>query len=119
MSQAEPTDEPTDETLRERVDRLEREVATLRAQIEEDADTASSTLPPGASDYRDARVLEALAPGDTVGPGTLQDLYRDRTDVRDRETLRERIKSLVERGPFEHASRRRWRYVPEGGDSAR
>ena len=72
------------EALRERVTELESHVAT-----------GSSTLPPAASDYRDARVLEALDQGETV-------------------PLRKRIKTIAESEAFKKTGQQRWKYVGSG-----
>jgi hypothetical protein len=105
---------------------LRREVETLRNglrdlrdrvyELEEQMGAGGSSLPPIASDYRDARVLEALSPGETVDLQQLQDLYQQRTDIREGDTLRSRVKDLVESEGFEEEGFQRWRYLgPRGG----
>ncbi|ELY86451.1 hypothetical protein [Natrialba taiwanensis] len=55
-------------------------------------------------DHRDEKVVKAIVADEleTVTLADLQELYRNHTDIRDRETLRSRIKDLTRRGPFEH-----------------
>lgn len=64
-------------------------------------------------DERDARVLAALQECDPekVHVTDLRTLYKRKTDIRRRETLSERVKTLVTHGPFEDCGRQKWRYV--------
>lgn len=100
----------------EPVSRAEFGVAELEAQV----GPSDSTLPPEASDYRDARVLEALSPGERVRVSTLHELYDERTDIRDRDVRRSRVKDLVESAAFTRTDDRVWRYrdvATDGGES--
>lgn len=109
------------ERLRQEVRELRDRVADLEAQVDQSSSTTSmerSTLPPAAKDYRDARVLEAFSPGTEVNVNQLQALYRQRTDIRESDTLRKRIKRLVTGEAFETIDRGRWRYRGPGGDDA-
>lgn len=114
MSSTNTQGERGHDPLRDRVDRLAAEVERLEERVAEleaqDGSPSSSTLPEGATDYRDARVIEALTPGETVTPRRLRDLYRDRTDIRDSDTLRDRTKALVGREPFEPTGQSTWRF---------
>lgn len=106
-----PTAGATVEDLRREVEQLRERVAELESQV----GPGGSALPPAASDYRDARVLDPLDAGDTVHLHDLRELYRSRTDIRDDSTLRERIKDLVETEAFEQIGKQRWRYHGTGG----
>lgn len=108
-----PVSDPA-EDVREEIEALRERVAELEAQV----GTGSSTLPPAASDYRDARVLEAIDVGDDVHLRDIRELYTDRTDIRDGETLRDRVKDLVESEAFDHVGTQRWRYLGSGGDQS-
>lgn len=96
--------------LREEIEALRERVAELESHVA----TGSSTLPPAASDYRDARVLEALDQGETVPLRKLRELYLDLTDVRESDTLRKRIKTIAESEAFEKTGQQRWKYVGSG-----
>ncbi|WP_136690071.1 hypothetical protein [Halorhabdus amylolytica] len=120
------TDDPATTTIDSDVEALRAEVASLHKELAEakqritaleDRLENGSTLPPGAADHRDARVLEAIEPGDVVQLRTLRSLYEDRTDIRDEETLRERIKDLTRRDAFELVGRQHWQYL--GGEADR
>jgi len=117
----ESTEQPTDqiEALREEIDQLHLELAKARQRITdlEERVESSSTLPPAASDWRDARVLDALEEGDYLSVTEFRDLIKSRTDVREQETVTERLKGLVKSDAFETAGTRRWRYIGStGGD---
>lgn len=58
-------------------------------------------------DHRDEKVVKAIvADGrERVSLKELRELYRNHTDIRAEETLRERTRDLTKRGPFEHEQR--------------
>lgn len=64
-------------------------------------------------DYRDQAVLDAIEAQDCerVSLSDLQKAYQQLTDVRARETMRERIKFLVENGPFDEIGTQTWEYT--------
>lgn len=64
-------------------------------------------------DHRDRAVMEALddADAEEVTLTDLRHTYRTTTDVRAPETLSERVRHLVERGPFERVEFQTWRYT--------
>jgi hypothetical protein len=107
----------------EEIAALRREVEYLHDRLDEleaRLGPGPSSLPPAASDHRDARVLEALTRGETVGVKGLHTLYDERTDVRDDAVRRDRVKDLVETPAFERVDTRTWRYLgpaTDGGDS--
>lgn len=108
---------------RDEVAALRREVDQLRERLDEleaKVGPSDSTLSPAASDYRDARVFEALSPGERVRVSTLYELYDERTDIRDRDVRRSRVKDLVESAAFTRTDDRVWRFrdvATDGGDS--
>lgn len=65
-------------------------------------------------DHRDQSVINAFEPGDEATVERFQSLYRARTDVKGRRTLRDRIKNLTTYGPFERTGFQQWRYT--GGE---
>lgn len=90
-----------------RIDELESELEDLRgSSIEGRSATDASPF-----DARDSAVLDALGPGQTVTVSDLQQLYRTHTDVRAKQTLKSRIKTLTGHDRFETRSAGRWRYV--------
>jgi hypothetical protein len=108
----------SNQSLEQRVAALESETERLRnrvAELEEQLGPGPSTLPSAASDYRDARVLEALDVGDEPRLSTLRALYEERTDIRDRSTLRDRVEGLAESDAFDQVGYQRWRYLGEIG----
>lgn len=88
--------------LRKRITHLENAVEELRGG--ESGGRGTSTDP------RDAAVLERLDPPEKVGRGKLEQLYRAETDVRNKNTLKGRIKNLTAREDFENASPGVWIY---------
>jgi len=98
---------------------LREEVARLRDRVDalEDQIGGSSTLPRHAKDYRDARVLAALDAGDEVHLDRIRTLYQERSDVRDADTLRDRVRDLVQTEAFTPTGRQRWRYHGPGGET--
>lgn len=106
-----PVPDPV-EDLRDELEALRDRVAELEAQV----GPGGSSLPAVASDYRDARVLEAIDVGDEVHLRDLRALFLDRTDIRDDGTLRDRIKDLVESEAFDNVGTQRWEYLGPGGD---
>lgn len=94
------------ERLEDRLTQVERHVGVV------DEDEISATSP--RFDKRDRRVLSALAERnpDEVSLKDLQRFYRRTTDIRNSKTLSDRIRVLVEDGPFEETDQmREWRYV--------
>lgn len=70
-------------------------------------------------DYRDAavlRVIQARNP-EQLSVAQIQEIYIQRTDVREKTTLRKRIKELVDRGPFENAGGTTWRFTAHQPES--
>lgn len=114
MSTDSGTPHPNDdlEALRQEVEQLRERVADLEDRVQ-----SSSTLPPAAKDYRDARVLDALEPGEIVTLRQFHQLFREHTDIRNEETLRERTKNLAESDAFENVGHRRWQYRGPGDDA--
>lgn len=96
-------------------------VAELEARIERiEAALGLDDVAPIADqhfDERDARVLAALreCKPEKVHVRDLRKLYKRKTDIRRRETLSDRVRTLTEHGPFERAGRQKWRYT--GDDS--
>lgn len=101
---------------------VRKEIAQLRQRIsdlEDQMGPSESTLPPAAKDYRDARVLERLDEGEVVTLKRLQVLYQEFTDVKDRDTMRDRIEHLVQTPAFNRLAFQKWQYVgPGDGGSA-
>jgi len=120
MSETQDVQRPSRDRLEQRIAALEEEHSRLRDRIDElerKLDSESSALPAAASDYRDARVLDGLQVGDEPRLSTLQTLYLGRTDIRDDETLRDRIEDLVESPAFETIGYQQWRYLgPKDAD---
>lgn len=70
-------------------------------------------------DYRDAavlRVVQARNPKQ-LSVAQIQEIYIQRTDVREKTTLRKRVKELVDRGPFENAGGTTWRFTAHQPES--
>lgn len=106
---------PEVEQLREEVDELRECITELvdRVATLEDSGTRS-TLPPGASDWRDARVLEDLEPGTVITTAQFRQLIRSNTDITDDNTITERMECLTSTDAFEKAHTKhnfRWRYL--------
>lgn len=97
--------------LRERVEILEQRVSQLESVIE-DSSSSSESSSSSWRDARDAAVLDALDDNgiERVPLGLLRKLYRTRTDVRNPDTMRKRIKNLTEYGPFEYQGNSSWVY---------
>jgi len=59
--------------------------------------------------------LEVLAERnpDCISTSSLQTIYRKVTDVRQGETLKERIRDLTEYGPFEYDGAANWKYLAD------
>lgn len=100
---------------RQRITRLEDRLKQVERHVgvtQEDELTVDSPH----FDRRDESVLAVLAEDnpDTVSPSRLQTIYRKTTDIRNKATLRERIKDLVNHGPLEQVSNsNRFKYVGE------
>lgn len=64
------------------------------------------------ADHYDAAVIDELEVGATVSVAVLRKLYRTRTRIKNSETVRVRVKQLVESGLFERAGgSRSYRFV--------
>ena len=99
--------------LRARVEALEDELAALKADVE-----SEDTHPGGVqmfTDPRDASVVDALEPGQSVSLTRLRNLYLQRTDVRKENTLRDRVKRLTKTPLFER-EKNGWTFVGEEDD---
>lgn len=96
-----------------KADNLNRRVRHLQeytgATLSEDAEPMMSP----EFDHRDEAVLKTLVARnpETVGVKKLQKIYKRRTDVRDKETLRDRVKELTTQGPFEYEGSSKWRFT--------
>ncbi|EMA45909.1 hypothetical protein [Halobiforma nitratireducens] len=68
-------------------------------------------------DHRDEKVVKAIvADGGTMfSVRDLQRFYREHTDVRAKETLKDRIQYLTSTGLFERDSGSKWRFVGADG----
>lgn len=64
-------------------------------------------------DAYDEPVMHALSESDpdTVTMDEFKTLYRRHTDIKNDETIRSRVKSLVKIGPFENERPGRWRFL--------
>ena len=64
-------------------------------------------------DHRDREVLDVLAHEnpDTVSLAQFRRLYRQCTDVRREDTMRDRIQHLTTEGPFEYDGHQSWAYT--------
>ncbi|MFW6435968.1 MAG: hypothetical protein ACOCY1_06255 [Halovenus sp.] len=116
------TDTTPDEVaqLRDEIAYLRLELAQAKQRITEleatiDETGSATSLPPAASDWRDARVLEALDPGDVLSLKQFRTLVESRTDIRDDEKITERVRRLAETDAFERLDPG-WRYRGAGGD---
>ncbi|MDL5361370.1 hypothetical protein [Halalkalicoccus sp. NIPERK01] len=94
--------------LRDRVDEQDERIAELEEQI----DNGGSSSGVGG---RDQAVMDQLEVGDVVTSARLMELYRNHTDVRNKKTLKKRVKSIKKRPEFEAIGYGKWRYG--GGDS--
>lgn len=65
-------------------------------------------------DHRDQAVIGAFEHGDEVSLNDPHSLYRGRTDVMNKHTLRKRVKHLTLYGPFEKTGFQNWRFT--GGE---
>lgn len=100
---------------RQRTSRLEDRLKQVERHVgvtQEDELTVDSPH----FDRRDESVLAVLAEEnpDTVSLQRIQTLYRKTTDVRNKETLRERVRDLVTHGPLQETSKlNTYEYVGE------
>lgn len=98
--------------LEERNERLNRRIRSLEkfTGLHDEIDVESIMAP--KFDHRDKAVLQSLKGRnpEQVTLRDLQDLYKKRTDVRGQDTLRERVKLLIEHGPFE-GKRSPWEFT--------
>lgn len=93
---------------------LEARIDELEAKIEElDAEPSSTSAGFDTCDHRDRAVLERLEPGTAVTIRDLRRLYKQHTDIKSKETLVERLRSLTDRPEFQSIARQKYRYVPE------
>jgi hypothetical protein len=111
------TQSPPDELeLQQRVEQLTERVEALEEKLE--AATGTTSTPsfggPAGLDARDSAVVDALDAGDVLGLKTFRRLYRDRTDIRQSDTVAERVRNLTQTEFFEEAGHSRWRYVGGG-----
>lgn len=83
----------------------------MSGRLNESPETTLNDIEP-AFDHRDQAVLDILEQKnpDRVSLQQLRSLYRKATDVRQSETLKERIRFLTTEGPFEHAGGQTWTY---------
>lgn len=101
---------------------LETQLSDLRDEYEElydrvgelEAVAAATEVDVGGPyfDRRDRDVLGVLLQQrpERVTSKDLQNLYKKHTDIRQKETLKERVKNLVKRGPFDKIDHAEWRY---------
>lgn len=82
-------------------------------------DDAAEAVAQQHFDERDARVLQTLKQCDPeiVTVAKLHKLYKRKTDIRQKETLRDRTRTLLEHGPFEKEAYQKYRYT--GGTNER
>ena len=74
----------------------------------------------GDTGLRDARILDALDPGEVVTLPELRDIVTSETDITADDTARERIKRVTDTEAFENIGRRhrpRWRYLGDTTDT--
>lgn len=100
-----------DQRLADHHDRLGR----LESTVDIDIGDLEAGIP-ASFDARDRRVLRVLENNqrEEVTSGQLGTLYERQTDVRSNNTKRNRVKRLVEDGPFEKIGTGRWRYLGFG-----
>jgi len=98
--------------LEDTVDQLRREINRLRNSVGLSRD---EEIDDPHFDHRDQAVLEVLAERnpDCISTSSLQTIYRKVTDVRQGETLKERIRDLTEYGPFEYDGAANWKYLAD------
>jgi len=117
------TDDATDRDLAAEVDALRERLTELEARVDGDVGAETETTTDGGrdpreflnvpADHRDAAVVGTLHPGETYGIYDLRDAYRRETDIRAKDTLRERTKSLLQASVFERVGNNRlWRFRP-------
>lgn len=99
----------------ERLAELERRIARLEAQIDDESDDERA----GESDdldavpwldRRDRPVIEWLDDGDVVPRHVLEDLYRRRTPIKRDETIDQRIRNLASQHAFENVRPGIWEF---------
>lgn len=104
--------------LEQECDALERRCDVLENRIEElerskrDSECSSEGLSLDRGDHRDEAVLELLTPGEKVSPARFHELYRNHTDLLNRETIAKRVENLVSGPEFEGCGSRIWEYRP-------
>lgn len=98
---------PTEDRWQELEERLSRVEEALGI------DDAADAIGQQQFDERDARVLRVLkeCEPETVTVAKLHELYKRKTDIRQKETLRDRTRTLVEQGPFEKEAYQKYRYT--------
>lgn len=103
--------------LHDVVNDLRQRVAELEDTIDDLRDDSGGTTGGGiATDPRDAAVLERLDPPTAVGRGKLESLYRAETDIRNKKTLKRRIRSLTDGEAWENVAPGKWVYRGDGDE---
>jgi hypothetical protein len=67
-------------------------------------------------DRRDEAVIEALIPGEVYSVRQITKLYKQRTDIRNDNTAKNRKSTLVNTPAFENVDIGRFRYLGVGAD---
>jgi hypothetical protein len=67
----------------------------------------------GVDSPHDRAVIDAIRAGEKreYSLEELRDLYKQHTNIRRSETLKQRVKTLTEQGPFEQVAAQRWLYT--------
>jgi hypothetical protein len=112
-------------TLRDEIADLRAELAEARQRITDleqrvHSSPSSPAGPSGTPDWRDARILDALDPGEVVTLPELRDIVTSETDITADDTARERIKRVTDTEAFENIGPRhrpRWRYLGDTTDT--
>lgn len=68
-------------------------------------------------DQRDIAVLQQLEPGQTIRVDKIDKMYRRDTDIQRPQTIRTRVRDLLELGPFENEKLDIWRFKGIPGDT--
>jgi|GEM_PF-1120068 len=103
------------------LDEAERELEAMQAQLpgiearvdaleEQDEQTVER------GDHRDQAVLDVLEPGEAVTVRRFRTLYRRHTDLKNSDTISERIRTFTSGPEFEPCGNRVWQYRPERGE---
>lgn len=102
------------ESLRQRIDELEERVDELEDEKNDPTNTTSGGSGVGGADSRDQAVLDQLNEGDIVSVAGLKKLYQTHTDIRTKNTLKNRVKALTNRPEFDIVAPGKWQFV--GGE---